>query len=58
MYNSRREDRKTPGGFINDINESWANMPLSKIRAAIDVQRDILQEIHRAKGACTKYDTD
>merc|ERR1712080_198162 len=57
-WNSRDERRKTGGGFLNEIENSWEEMPMSKVRAAIDVQRKIHLEILKCAGKCTKYDTD
>lgn len=57
-WNSRRSKRRTGGGFMNDLENSWQEMPMKKVRAAIDVQRKIHLAILASQGKMTKYDTD
>ena len=58
LWNARKPSRRREGGFMNDLDKSWENLPMRKIRAAIDCQRKIIREMHRMKGAITTYDTD
>lgn len=58
MWNRRKASRKTPGGFLNVLKESWDALPMKKIQAAIDAQRKILKEIKIQKGGRTRFDTD
>ena len=58
MFRFRKRSRRTPGGFINNVEESWDELPMTKVRSAIDVQRKICIEIKKIKGAITKYDSD
>ena len=37
---------------------AWENLPMEKVRAAIDVQRKICKAVLEAEGKYTKYDTD
>ena len=57
-WNQRAARRKTPGGFLNVLEESWIDLPMKKVRAAIDQQRKILKEIKIQKGGRTRFDTD
>ena len=57
-WNSRRKERRTPGGFINELETSWADLSMNKVRSAIDIQRKIHLSILASKGQMTKYDTD
>ena len=57
-WNKRKSKRKTPGGFLNVLEETWEALPMSKVRAAIDEQRKILKEIKVKKGGRTRFDTD
>ena len=57
-FQRRRDDRQTPVGFLNDIHSTWENLPMEKVRAAIDVQRKICKAVLEAEGKYTKYDTD
>ena len=54
-WRSRKKSRRTPGGFYNEVTNSWSDMPLHLIRNAIDVQRDIIREAYRIKGKRTSY---
>jgi len=57
-WNSMRKDRRTPGAFFNLLHQSWADLPMEKVRAAIDCQRKIIREIFQNKGGITSYDID
>ena len=43
---------------MNLLEKSWEDMPMTKVRAAIDVQRNILREVYKNKGGITRYDVD
>ena len=46
------------GAFFNDLKNSFEKLSMTKVRDAIDVQRDILCKIYAKNGASTHYDTD
>ena len=54
-WRSRKESRRTPGGFYNEVTNSWSDMPQHLIHNAIDAQRDIIREAHQIKGKRTSY---
>ena len=58
MWNARKFSRRTEGGFFHDVERSYKELPMYKVKNAIDDQRNILREIHAKNGACTRYDTD
>ena len=51
-----RKVRRTPGAFLNTLHQSWKDLLMKKVRAAIDCQRQIIREIHQKKGGITSYD--
>ena len=48
-WNGRKASRRTPGGFLNDIDTSWKTLPMKKVRAAIDAQRQICERSRTPK---------
>ena len=54
-WRSRKESRRTSGGFYNEVTNSWSDMPQHLIHNAIDAQRDIIREAHQIKGKRTSY---
>ena len=43
---------------MNDLEESWEQLPMRKVRAAIDAQRKILRLVKENNGGRTTYDTN
>ena len=50
LWNRRKRLRKTAGGFINDVNASWASIPQSVYQNAIEGTRKIIQKCHDNRG--------
>ena len=40
LWNRRIPCRQKNGGFMNDLHTSWDELPMTKVRAAIDCQRN------------------
>ena len=49
-WNARRQDRKTTGGFYNDVKNSWDDIPQQFFQNVIDAQREIHQKVYKNRG--------
>ena len=58
MFSSHKPCRQTPDGWMNGMMESWEALPMKKVRAAIDRQKDIHLAVLGSNGKETVYDTD
>ena len=54
-FNKRKPSRQTMGGFMNDIQASFANLSQEKIQNAIDIQPKVMEAIIAADGGHTIY---
>ena len=43
---------------MNDLEKSWEQLPIRKVREAIDAQRKILRLVQEKNGGRTTYDTN
>lgn len=50
LWNSRKRNRRTAGGFINDVKSSWASIPQSVYQNAIEGTRKVIQKCHANRG--------
>ena len=57
-WNSRKKSRRTAGGFMNELFDSWEALPMEKVRTSIDAQRKSHLAVLAANGGMTIYDTD
>ena len=50
LWNARKRHRRTTGGFINDIESSWASIPQSVYQNAIEGCRKVIKTCHDNRG--------
>jgi len=50
LWNRRKRNRQTAGGFINDVKSSWASIPQSVYQNVIEGTRKVIKKRHDNRG--------